>query len=175
VFSSPVMTATSDTDTFNSMLDMFTLAACDDLIVTQWSTFFSVASSLGLHRRVSWQRCLIVRAHAHAATACRPIVVGAARDAVACCAHETLTTSITATRPSIFVGVSYPPPISIATFTPSTPPIPHPPPVCILSQAFRLPLAGGECSKLRAAVTTVSRLRALQVRVFAVRQLPGRR
>jgi len=164
VFSSPVMTATSDTDTFNSMLDMFTLAACDDLIVTQWSTFFSVASSLGLHRRVSWQRCLIVRAHAHAA-----------RDAVACCAHETLTTSITATRPSIFVGVSYPPPISIATFTPSTPPIHHPPPVCILSQAFRLPLAGGECSKLRAAVTTVSRLRALQVRVFVVRQLPGRR
>ena len=56
VFSSPVMTATSDTDTFNSMLDMFTLAACDDLIVTQWSTFSSVAASLGLHRRVSWQR-----------------------------------------------------------------------------------------------------------------------
>ena len=89
VFTSPVMTATSDTDTFNSMLDMFTLAACDDLIVTQWSTFSSVASSLGLHRRVSWQRRsvaadgarLIVRAHAHAATVCRPIVVGAALDA----------------------------------------------------------------------------------------------
>ena len=75
VFTSPVMTATSDTDTFNSMLDMFTLAACDDLIVTQWSTFSSVASSLGLHRRVLWQRRsvaadgarLIVRALAHAA------------------------------------------------------------------------------------------------------------
>ena len=52
VFTSPVMTATSDTDTFNTMLDMFTLAACDDLIVTQWSTFSSVASSLGLHRYV---------------------------------------------------------------------------------------------------------------------------
>ena len=52
VFTSPVMTATSDTDTFNSMLDMFTLAACDDLIVTQWSTFSSVASSLGMHRLV---------------------------------------------------------------------------------------------------------------------------
>jgi hypothetical protein len=50
VFTSPVMTATSDTDTFNSMLDMFILSACDDLIVTQWSTFSSVASSLGLHR-----------------------------------------------------------------------------------------------------------------------------
>jgi hypothetical protein len=56
VFTSPVMTATSDTDTFNSMLDMFVLAACDDLIVTQWSTFSSVASSLGLHRRVPWRR-----------------------------------------------------------------------------------------------------------------------
>jgi hypothetical protein len=89
VFTSPVMTATSDTDTFNSMLDMFTLAACDDLIVTQWSTFSSVASSLGLHRRVPWQRRsvaadgarLIVRALAHAAAVCRPIVVGAALDA----------------------------------------------------------------------------------------------
>ena len=50
VFTSPVVTATSDTDTFSSMLDMFTLAACDDLVVTQWSTFSSVASSLGLHR-----------------------------------------------------------------------------------------------------------------------------
>ena len=50
VFTSPVLTMTSDTDTFNSMLDMFTLAACDDLVVTQWSTFSSVASSLGLHR-----------------------------------------------------------------------------------------------------------------------------
>ena len=89
VFTSPVMTATSDTDTFNSMLDMFTLAACDDLIVTQWSTFSSVASSLGLHRRVLWQRRsvaadgarLIVRTLAHAATGCRPVVVGAALDA----------------------------------------------------------------------------------------------
>ena len=89
VFTSPVMTATSDTDTFNSMLDMFTLAACDDLIVTQWSTFSSVASSLGLHRRVPWQRRSIaadgarwiVRALAHAAAVCRPIVVGAALDA----------------------------------------------------------------------------------------------
>ncbi len=89
VFTSPVMTATSDTDTFNSMLDMFTLAACDDLIVTQWSTFSSVASSLGLHRRVPGQRRsvaadgarLIVHVHAHAATVCRPIVVGAALDA----------------------------------------------------------------------------------------------
>ena len=50
VFTSPVLTMTSDTDTFNSMLDLFTLAACDDLVVTQWSTFSSVASSLGLHR-----------------------------------------------------------------------------------------------------------------------------
>jgi hypothetical protein len=50
VFTSPVVTAISDTDTFNTMLDMFTLAACDDLVVTQWSTFSSVASSLGLHR-----------------------------------------------------------------------------------------------------------------------------
>jgi hypothetical protein len=50
VFTSPVLTITSDTDTFNSMLDLFTLAACDDLVVTQWSTFSSVASSLGLHR-----------------------------------------------------------------------------------------------------------------------------
>ena len=89
VFTSPVMTATSDTDTFNSMLDMFTLAACDDLIVTQWSTFSSVASSLGLRRRVPWQRRSIaadgarwiVRALAHAAAVCRPIVVGAALDA----------------------------------------------------------------------------------------------
>ena len=50
VFTSPVLSMTSDNDTFNSMLDMFTLAACDDLVVTQWSTFSSVASSLGLHR-----------------------------------------------------------------------------------------------------------------------------
>lgn len=41
-----------DTDTLISVLDLFVLAQCDDLIVTHYSTFSSVAASLGLHRPV---------------------------------------------------------------------------------------------------------------------------
>ena len=165
VFTSPVMTATSDTDTFNSMLDMFTLAACDDLIVTQWSTFSSVASSLGLHRRVPWQRRsvaadgarLIVRALAHAAAVCRPIVVGAALDA------ERGDGRSRVLRARNFDHIYHR--HSVKQFRwgqlPAahldrpghtlTRPVPLPPLFCILSQAFRLPSAGGECAKLRAA------------------------
>ena len=52
VHTSPVVSSVCDTDTLSSILDMFVLAQCDDLIVTQYSTFSSVASSLGLHRPV---------------------------------------------------------------------------------------------------------------------------
>ena len=165
VFTSPVMTATSDTDTFNSMLDMFALAACDDLIVTQWSTFSSVASSLGLHRRVPWRRRSVAadgarlsfRALAHAATVCRPIVVGAALDAERGGGRSRVLRARNFDhiyhRPSVkqFRWGQLPTAHLDRFVHTLTRPVPLPPLFCILSQAFRLPSAGGECAKLRAA------------------------
>jgi hypothetical protein len=51
-FSSPVVSSVCDSDTSNSIFDMFVLSQCDQLIVTHHSTFSTVASSLGLHRPV---------------------------------------------------------------------------------------------------------------------------
>ena len=70
--------------------------------------------------------------------------------AAACCAHETSTTSITATWSSSFVGVSFPPPF-LRLPRPSLIPPPSslsPPLLCIPSQACPQPSAGGECNKL---------------------------